>query len=135
MLEIWGMHKMVRVLEPHLEPRQVGTRAFGRAVPALISVSSMRPIATCQTVSRRNARCATGETRAGVASSGFFKDAAAIEAAWRGRWPTPAMWSRGPDGMLRPRAQEDHHPPERREIAAAEVEAVLLTLPMHSRPR
>jgi hypothetical protein len=32
MIEVWGMTEMVRVLGDNFEPRQVGTRAFGRPV-------------------------------------------------------------------------------------------------------
>src|SRR5262249_58322625 len=35
MVELWGMTEMVRVLADCWEPRQVGTRAFGRAVPGI----------------------------------------------------------------------------------------------------
>ena len=63
--------------------------------------------------------------------SGYLDDAAATEAAWRGGWfHTGDVVSRGPDGML--------HFVDRKKniirrsgenIAAAEVEAVLLTHP------
>jgi acyl-CoA synthetase (AMP-forming)/AMP-acid ligase II len=35
LIEIWGMTEMVRVLGDSFEPRQVGTRAFGRTVPGI----------------------------------------------------------------------------------------------------
>ena len=35
MIELWGMTEMVRVLGDVHEPRQVGSRAFGRAVPGV----------------------------------------------------------------------------------------------------
>ena len=35
MIELWGMTEMVRVLSDSHEPRQIGTRAFGRAVPGV----------------------------------------------------------------------------------------------------
>jgi acyl-CoA synthetase (AMP-forming)/AMP-acid ligase II len=35
LIELWGMTEMVRVLSDAVAPRQVGTRAFGRAVPGV----------------------------------------------------------------------------------------------------
>src|SRR5262249_55241324 len=35
LIEVWGMTEMVRVLFDNVAPRQVGTRAFGRAVPGI----------------------------------------------------------------------------------------------------
>ena len=32
LIELWGMTEMVRVLADSIEPRHVGTRAFGRAI-------------------------------------------------------------------------------------------------------
>ena len=35
LIELWGMTEMVRALSDNFAPRQVGTRAFGRAVPGV----------------------------------------------------------------------------------------------------
>ena len=44
MVELWGMTEMVRVLADNFEPRQIGTRAFGRAVPGIeVRVVDERP--------------------------------------------------------------------------------------------
>jgi acyl-CoA synthetase (AMP-forming)/AMP-acid ligase II len=132
MVELWGMTEMVRVLGDCCEPRQVGTRAFGRAVPGVEvrvvddagrDVSDGRP---GEMLVRHSA-----ETPRRGCFSGYLKDEAATEAAWAGGWfHTGDVVTRGPDGML--------HFVERKKniirrsgenIAAAEVEAVLLTHP------
>jgi crotonobetaine/carnitine-CoA ligase len=132
LIEVWGMTEMVRVLADSFEPRQVGTRAFGRAV-ACIDVRVVdeedRDVADGQPgemLVRHSART----PRRGC-FSGYLKDAAATEAAWRGGWfHTGDMVWRAPDGML--------HFVDRKKniirrsgenIAAAEVEAMLLTHP------
>ena len=132
MLEIWGMTEMVRVLGDTFEPRQVGTRAFGRAVPGIdirVVDDADRDLPDGQP-GEMLVRHSQETPRRGC-FSGYFKDAAATEAAWRGGWfhTGDVVW-RGPDGML--------HFLERKKniirrsgenIAAAEVEAVLLTHP------
>jgi acyl-CoA synthetase (AMP-forming)/AMP-acid ligase II len=132
MLEIWGMTEMVRVLGDTFEPRQVGTRAFGRAVPGIdirVVDDADRDLPDGQP-GEMLVRHSQGTPRRGCFSC-YFKDAAATEAAWRGGWfhTGDVVW-RGPDGML--------HFVERKKniirrsgenIAAAEVEAVLLTHP------
>ena len=132
LIEIWGMTEMVRVLADNFEPRQLGTRAFGRAVPGVDvrvvddtdgDVSDGEP---GEMLVRHSA-----ETPRRGCFSGYLKDQAATEAAWRGGWfhTGDVVW-RGADGML--------HFVERKKniirrsgenIAAAEVEAVLLTHP------
>ena len=130
MLEIWGMTEMVRVLGDTFEPRQVGTRAFGRAVPGIevrVVDDADRDVEDGQP-GEMLVRHSQQTPRRGC-FSGYFRDAAATEAAWQGGWfhTGDVVW-RGPDGML--------HFVERKKniirrsgenIAAAEVEAVLLT--------
>jgi crotonobetaine/carnitine-CoA ligase len=132
MVELWGMTEMVRVLGDTVEPRQVGTRAFGRAVPGVevrIVDDADRDVAPDrpgELLVRHSA-----ETPRRGCFSGYLKDDAATESAWRGGWfHTGDVVRRGPDGML--------HFVERKKniirrsgenIAAAEVEAVLLTHP------
>ncbi len=132
LFEVWGMTEMVRVLGDHLPPRQVGTRAFGRAVPGI----------EVRVVDEADADVADGQPgemliRHSAATprkdffSGYLDDAAATESAWRGGWfHTGDVVTRAADGML--------HFVDRRKniirrsgenIAAAEVEALLLTHP------
>jgi acyl-CoA synthetase (AMP-forming)/AMP-acid ligase II len=132
MIEIWGMTEMVRVLGDTFEPREVGTRAFGRAVPGVeirIVDDADGDVADCQPGEMLVRHSA--ETPRRGCFSGYLKDEAATEATWRGGWfhTGDVVW-RGPDGML--------HFVERKKniirrsgenIAAAEVEAVLLTHP------
>ena len=132
MVELWGMTEMVRVLGDTHEPRQVGTRAFGRAVPGVevrVVDDADRDVPgelPGELLVRHSA-----ETPRRGCFSGYLKDEAATEAAWAGGWfhTGDVVW-RGADGML--------HFVERKKniirrsgenIAAAEVEAVLLTHP------
>jgi len=132
LIEVWGMTEMVRVLLDNIPPRQVGTRAFGRAVPGVearvvdAADREVRDGEPGELVVRHSA----ATPRRG-AFSGYLKDAAATEAAWRGGWfHTGDIAWRGKDGTLHfvdrkkniiRRAGEN--------IAAAEVEALLLTHP------
>jgi crotonobetaine/carnitine-CoA ligase len=132
LIELWGMTEMVRALSDNFEPRQVGTRAFGRAVPGV----------DVRVVDEHDRDVPDGEpgemlVRHSAATprrgcfSGYLDDAAATEAAWRGGWfHTGDVVSRGADGML--------HFVDRKKniirrsgenIAAAEIEAILLTHP------
>ncbi len=133
LVEIWGMTEMVRVLGDHVAPRQVGTRAFGRAVPGI-------DVRVVDDAGRDVADGTQGEMliRHSAATprkdffGGYLDDEAATEAAWRGRWfHTGDIVVRSADGML--------HFVDRRKniirrsgenIAAAEVEALLLTHPL-----
>jgi acyl-CoA synthetase (AMP-forming)/AMP-acid ligase II len=131
-IEIWGMTEMVRVLSDNFEPRQVGTRAFGRAIAGVeIRVvddqdNDVGDNAPGEMLFRHSAA-----TPRRHCFSGYLKDEAATEAAWRGGWfhTGDIVW-RGHDGML--------HFVDRKKniirrsgenIAAAEVEALLLTHP------
>ena len=132
MIELWGMTEMVRVLGDTAPPRQVGTRAFGRAVPGVevrVVDDADRDAADGQP-GEMLVRHSAATPRRGC-FSGYLKDEAATEAAWQGGWfhTGDVVW-RGSDGML--------HFVERKKniirrsgenIAAAEVEAVLLTHP------
>jgi acyl-CoA synthetase (AMP-forming)/AMP-acid ligase II len=132
MVELWGMTEMVRVLGDTAEPRQVGTRAFGRAVPGVevrVVDDEDRDVADGQ-AGEMLVRHSAATPRRGC-FSGYLKDEAATEAAWRGGWfHTGDVVCRDADGML--------HFVERKKniirrsgenIAAAEIEAVLLTHP------
>jgi crotonobetaine/carnitine-CoA ligase len=132
MIELWGMTEMVRVLSDAHEPRQVGTRAFGRAVPGIdvrVVDDTDRDVADGQP-GEMLIRHSAATPRRGC-FSGYLDDEAATETAWRGGWfHTGDVVSRSPDGML--------HFVDRKKniirrsgenIAAAEIEAVLLTHP------
>ena len=132
MIEIWGMTEFCRVLGDNHEPRQIGTRAFGRAVPGLdirvvddtdADVPDDQP---GEMVVRHSAL-----TPRRGAFSGYLRNDEETESAWRGGWfhTGDTVW-RGADGM--------HHFVDRKKniirrsgenIAAAEVEALLLTHP------
>lgn len=132
MIELWGMTEMVRVLDDTVEPRQVGTRAFGRAVPGIevrVVDDADRDVDDGQPGEMLVRHSAQAPRRG--CFSGYLKDEAATESGWQGGWfhTGDVVW-RGTDGML--------HFVERKKniirrsgenIAAAEVEAVLLTHP------
>jgi len=132
MIELWGMTEMVRVLADCFEPRQVGTRAFGRAVPGV----------EVRVVDENDGDVADGQpgemlVRHSAATprrgcfSGYLKDETATQTAWRGGWfHTGDTVYRAADGML--------HFVDRKKniirrsgenIAAAEIEAMLLSHP------
>lgn len=132
LIEIWGMTEMVRVLADNVEPRQIGTRAFGRAVSgveARVVDEEERDVADGNPGELLIRHSATTPRRGFF--SGYLKDEAATESVWRGGWfhTGDVVW-RGPDCML--------HFVDRKKniirrsgenIAAAEVEALLLTHP------
>jgi acyl-CoA synthetase (AMP-forming)/AMP-acid ligase II len=133
LIELWGMTEMVRVLADNVEPRQVGTRAFGRMVPGVdirvVNGNEERDVADGEPGELLVRHSEARPRRA--CFSGYLKDEAATEMAWRGGWfhTGDVVW-RGADGML--------HFVDRKKniirrsgenIAAAEVEALLLTHP------
>lgn len=132
LVEIWGMTEMVRVLADSEEPRQVGTRAFGCAtagIEARVVDDEDRDVADGNP-GELLIRHSPATPRRGF-FSGYLKDEAATESVWRRGWfhTGDTVW-RGSDGML--------HFVDRKKniirrsgenIAAAEVEAVLLTHP------
>lgn len=132
LIELWGMTEMVRILTDNHAPRQVGTRAFGRALPGI-------EVRVVDDADQDVAGAAPGEMliRHSAATprrdffSGYLDDPEATEAAWRGGWfhTGDIVW-RDAGGML--------HFVDRRKnivrrsgenIAAAEVEATLLSHP------
>ena len=132
LLELWGMTENVRILVDNMPPRQVGTRAFGRALPGIEvrvvddadgDVPDGQP---GEMVIRHSERTPRKDF-----FSSYLDDEAATEAAWRGGWfHTGDVVTRDDTGML--------HFVERRKniirrsgenIAAAEVEAWLLSHP------
>jgi acyl-CoA synthetase (AMP-forming)/AMP-acid ligase II len=132
LIEVWGMTEMVRVLADCREPRAVGTRAFGREIPGVevrVVDDQGRDLADGEP-GEMLFRHSEATPRRGC-FSGYLNDETATEEAWRGGWfHTGDVVMRGPDGML--------HFVDRKKniirrsgenIAAAEVEAVLLTHP------
>jgi acyl-CoA synthetase (AMP-forming)/AMP-acid ligase II len=128
MVELWGMTEMCRVLRADSEPRKRGTRAMGRAVPGLeVEIRDERdePLPDGEP-GEMVVRYSAENPRLG-AFSGYLKDEAATEEAWRGGWfHTGDTVKRAEDGML--------HFVDRKKniirrsgenIAAAEVEAAL----------
>jgi crotonobetaine/carnitine-CoA ligase len=132
LVELWGMTEMVRILCDNHEPRQIGTRAFGRAVEGV-------EVRVADDADREVPVDAPGEMliRHSQATprkdffSGYLDDPAATEEAWRRGWfHTGDIVRRDASGML--------HFVDRRKniirrsgenIAAAEVEAWLQTHP------
>lgn len=132
LLELWGMTEMVRALVDCIPPRQVGTRAFGREVPgvqAQVVDDAGRPVPD-GTPGELVIRHSEAEPRKDF-FSGYLDDPAATEEAWRDGWfHTGDVAVRDATGMF--------HFVDRRKniirrsgenIAAAEVEALLLTHP------
>ena len=133
LVEIWGMTEMVRAMIDNAVPRNVGTRAFGRAQPGV----------DVRLVDDKDVDVSDGQlgemlVRHSAATprkhffSGYLDDEAATETSWRGGWfHTGDIVTRDPDGLL--------HFVDRRKniirrsgenIAAAEVEALLQTHPL-----
>ncbi|MCZ7659651.1 MAG: AMP-binding protein [Xanthobacteraceae bacterium] len=133
LVEVWAMTEMVRVLLDNIEPRQVGTRAFGRPVPGIeVRVvdeeeRDLPPGTPGEMLLRHSA-----ETPRRGFFSGYLEDEAATAHAWRGGWfHTGDTVRQDADGML--------HFVDRKKniirrsgenIAAAEVEAVLQAHPL-----
>lgn len=133
LVELWGMTEMVRPLCDNHAPRQVGTRAFGRARPGLDAcvMDELGHQVADDTPGELVIRHSEATPRRHF-FSGYLDNPAATEDAWRGGWfHTGDIVTRSPDGML--------HFMDRRKniirrsgenIAAAEVEALLLTHPL-----
>ena len=132
LIEVWGMTEMVRVLFDNVAPRQVGTRAFGRPVPGIdVRVVDEHDNEVPRGTPGEMVLRHSAETPRKHFYSGYLKDEAATAQAWRGNWfHTGDTVRQDDDGML--------HFVDRKKniirrsgenIAAAEVEAVLLTHP------
>jgi acyl-CoA synthetase (AMP-forming)/AMP-acid ligase II len=132
MVEVWGMTEMVRILADNHSPRQVGTRAFGRAAPGVEA-----RVVDAEDCDVRDGEPGEMVIRHSEATprrhffSGYLDDPEATAAAWRNGWfhTGDTVW-RGADGMLHfvdrkkniiRRAGEN--------IAAAEIEALLQAHP------
>ena len=128
LVEVWGMTETGRVFADHEEPRQVATRAFGRPrreFEGRVVDAADREVSR-GTEGELVVRCAGADPRRGF-FSGYLKNEAATEEAWRGGWfHTGDLVRQAEDGMfyfvdrmknIIRRSGEN--------IAAAEVEAVL----------
>ncbi len=132
LIEGWGMTEIVRILTAHEDPRKRGTRAFGRARPTMeIRVvdddgNDVPDDQPGEMVLRHSA-----ETPRKGFFSGYLRNEAATEEAWRGGWfHTGDLVYRAPDGMLHFVDRKKHIIRRSGEnIAAAEVEAELLNDP------
>ncbi|KAB2920879.1 MAG: AMP-binding protein [Hyphomicrobiaceae bacterium] len=132
LIEVWGMTEMVRILLDNEPAREVGTRSFGRAVEGVevrVVDDGDADVADGQP-GEMVIRHSSATPRRGF-FSGYLKDEEATEAAWKGGWfhTGDIVW-RGGDGRL--------HFVDRKKniirrsgenIAAAEIEALLLTHP------
>jgi len=132
LLELWGMTENVRILVDNMPPRQVGTRAFGRAMPGLeVRVVDDNGVDVPDGSAGEMLIRHSAATPRKDFFSGYLYDDAATETAWQGGWfHTGDVVLRDSSGML--------HFVERRKniirragenIAAAEVEAWLLSHP------
>ncbi len=132
MVEVWGMTEACRILADNQEPRQIATRAFGKAVPGLdVRVVDQQDNEVANGTPGEMVLRHSAETPRRAMFSGYLKNEEETARAWRGGWfhTGDTVW-RGDDGML--------HFVDRKKniirrsgenIAAAEVEALLLTHP------
>ena len=133
LLEIWGMTEMVRALVDNTPPRQVGTRAFGRAQPGL-------DVRVVDQADQDVANGTPGELlirhSAQTPRQDFFScyldDEQATEHAWRGGWfHTGDVVIQDDTGMLHFFDRNKHIIRRSGEnISAAEVEALLVAHPL-----
>ena len=133
LVEVWGMTETGRILLANREPRLIHTRAFGRPFGGLEAkvVDDQDGEVPRNSEGELLVRWGGPEGPRHGFFSGYFKDPAATEAAWRGDWfHTGDVVRQDPDGMLYfvdrrkniiRRAGEN--------IAAAEVEAVMQAHP------
>lgn len=129
LIEVWGMTEMCRILGATHEPRQIDTRAIGRACPGLeVRVvdddgAELPPGTAGEMVLRHSA-----STPRRGAFSGYLNLPEATEEAWRGGWlhtgDTVTMDESGTVFFVDRRKNIVRRSGEN--IAAAEVEACLL---------
>ena len=132
LIELWGMTEVVRTISDHFDNRQVGTRSFGRSAPGLevmVADESGQEV-PAGTPGEMLVRY-SAETPRKHFFSEYLDNPEATEKAWEGGWfHTGDVVQQDADGLL--------HFMDRRKniirrsgenIAAAEVEAVLLSHP------
>jgi acyl-CoA synthetase (AMP-forming)/AMP-acid ligase II len=128
MVEVWGMTETGRIIAAAHEPRMIDTRAFGRPFPgfeARVVDAEDRQVPSGlegELIVRHSAAA----PRRGF-FSGYLKNEAATEEAWRGGWfHTGDVVRQDASGMLTFVDRKKHIIRRSGEnIAAAEVEAVL----------
>lgn len=130
LIEVWGMTETGRLIVDNFEPRQVGTRAFGRPANGLetrVVDEAGNPIPPGQT-GELLLRRSGPDPRHGF-FSGYLKDPAATDEAWRGGWfHTGDVVRQSSDGMLYFVERKKNIIRRSGEnIAAAEVEAAIIT--------
>ena len=133
LLEIWGMTEMVRALVDNTPPRQVGTRAFGRAqlgLEARVVDQADHDVAN-GTPGELLIRHSSKTPRQDFFSC-YLDDEAATEHAWRGGWfHTGDVVIRDDTGMLHFFDRNKHIIRRSGEnISAAEVEALMVVHPL-----
>ncbi|HEY3047354.1 MAG TPA: AMP-binding protein [Polaromonas sp.] len=133
LIEIWGMTEMVRAIIDNQVPREVGARAFGRAMPGVeVRVVDDNDVDLPDGVEGEMIMRHSAATPRKHFFSGYLDDEVATETAWRGGWfHTGDIITRDATGLLRfvdrrkniiRRSGEN--------IAAAEVEALLQAHPL-----
>ena len=130
LVEVWGMTETGRLYADSVEPRQIHTRAFGRprgVLEARVVDDNDREVPR-GTEGELLVRCAGPDPRRGF-FSGYLKNSEATEDAWRGGWfHSGDVVRQMPDDMLVFVDRKKNIIRRSGEnIAAAEVEAVLLT--------
>ena len=103
MVEVWGMSETGRFLADCHEPRQIGTRAFGRPIPghleAMVVDGHGREVPRGTPGELIVRACATAPRRGFF--RGYLDDDAATESAWRDGWfHTGDVVTQGEDDML-----------------------------------
>jgi crotonobetaine/carnitine-CoA ligase len=129
LVEMWAMSETGRLISAHQEPRQIHTRAFGRSEPgaeARVADDNDDEAPTGQP-GELLVRHSAETPRKGF-FSGYLKDPAATEAAWRNGWfHTGDVVVRDASGMLFFMDRRKNIIRRSGEnIAAAEVEACLV---------
>ena len=132
MVEVWGMTETGRLIFDNIEPRRIDTRAMGRPRDGLeVKIADDRDEAVSTGADGQLlVRFAGPDPRKGF-FSGYLKDAAATEDAWRGGWfHTGDVVRQDPDGMLYFVDRKKNIIRRSGEnIAAAEVEEAVMTHP------
>ena len=102
LVEVWGMTETGRILADNLEPRKITTRAIGCPMDGLQAkvADDQDEAVPAGENGQLLVRFAGPDPRKGF-FSGYFKDEAATEEAWRGGWfHTGDVVRQSPDGML-----------------------------------
>lgn len=128
LIEVFGMTELGRTISNSVDPRYITTRAFGRArdgFEVMIADDNDQPLPV-GTPGNLLVRLAGPNPRSGF-FSGYLKEEAATEAAWRNGWfHTGDICREGEDGMLYFVDRKKNIIRRSGEnIAAAEVEAAI----------